>query len=77
MSTSDLCTLVARYYHQTQKMVTQQASDSHLDLDHAPYNLYGVKYVDLVALMTHHTAAEATQPAHNSSTFAPPFCFVG
>ena len=27
-----------------------QASDSHLDLGRAPYDLYGVKYIDLVAL---------------------------
>ena len=26
------------------------ASDSHLDLDHAPYGLYGVEYIDLVSL---------------------------
>ena len=27
-----------------------QASDSYLDLGHAPYVLYGVKYIDLVSL---------------------------
>ena len=26
------------------------ASDSHLDLKHAPYNVYGVKHIDLVSL---------------------------
>ena len=30
-----------------------KASDPHLDLRHAPYVLYGVKYIDLVSLMTH------------------------
>ena len=28
----------------------EQARDSHLDLNHAPYALYGVKYIDLVSL---------------------------
>ena len=27
------------------------ASDSYLDLNHAPYVLYGVKYIDLVSLV--------------------------
>ena len=29
---------------------SEQASGPHLDLDHAPYALYGVKYIDLVSL---------------------------
>ena len=37
-----------------------QASDSHLDLDRAPYVLYGVKYIDLVSL--------APFPGHRADT---------
>ena len=32
------------------RWIVQLASDSHLDLDRAPYLLYGVKYIDLVSL---------------------------
>ena len=53
-----------RANHQLESRVNEMAQDmasgSHLDLDHSPYNLYGVKYIDLVAPMAHHTAAEAS-----------------
>ena len=35
--------------HDTELRVWR-ASDTHLDLDRAPYGLYGVEYIDLVSL---------------------------
>ena len=35
-----------------------KASDSHLDLNHSPYILYGVRYIDLVSLALFAGAAE-------------------
>ena len=42
--------MVARVPHVTLDLVIAQASASHLDLNHAPHNLYGVKNIDPVSL---------------------------
>ena len=40
----------------------KKASQLHPDLKHAPYNVYGVKYMGPVALMTHRLGTSASQP---------------
>ena len=43
------------------KLSRLASSGSHPDLNRAPYVLYGVKYIDLVARMAHHTCGGRPQ----------------